>query len=166
MASRSCQTVARLGAQAEPNKLGDPIWVSRLLRHGGESTPRRRFEHRRGRRSDCYTRLQLRGGGVPGCGPQACSVHGFWRGSGFQALQDDRNSPHRKAMTLRRSTDRPARWPSGDCVACRSRLRRPARCRRRAGGGRVVARACSERAFGVPGERRNEELAGQGVPWI
>jgi hypothetical protein len=53
-----------------------PCEVSRLLRHGGESAPRRRFEHRRGRRSDCYTRPELRGGGVPGGGPRACSVLG------------------------------------------------------------------------------------------
>src|SRR5260370_14533740 len=49
----------------------------RSLRHGGESVPRRRFEHRRGRRSDCYTRPELRGGGVPGGGPRACSVLGL-----------------------------------------------------------------------------------------
>jgi len=54
-----------------------PYEESHLLRHGGESVPRRRFEHRRGRRSDCYTRPELRGGGVPGSGPRACSALGF-----------------------------------------------------------------------------------------
>jgi hypothetical protein len=70
-----------------------PYEESHLLRHGGESVPRRRFEHRRGRRSDCYTRPELRGGGVPGSGPRACSAQGF-----CMALRDRR---HNKSASRR-----------------------------------------------------------------